>query len=183
MRAAGWNRTRYCGSGIRRAAALALALVVAAALPACRVAVERARQEFAVERLDEVARLGSAGAAVTIRVRNDSRRSLRLDEVCVDLYLAGGRAAVWQLHEPVRIPRRTTADYRTRWRLECDDPMAYYALERKIRSGQTDRIEAALSVRGRAGVVRVNFLTERMPLSDFLNTFGATLEDLEHFFE
>lgn len=171
------------GSVFRRAAVVALAVVAAVVLPSCRGAVERARQEVAVEQICEVVRRGSAGATVTLRLRNDSRRTLRLDEVRLDLYLSGGLAAVWQLHEPVRIPRRTTADYRTLWRLKSDDPMAYYALERKIRGGEADRIEVAASVRGRAGAVRINFSSERMPLSDFLNTFGATLEDLENFFE
>lgn len=177
MRAAG------CGGAIRRAAVAVLAVVVAAVLPSCRGAVERAWQEMAVEQVVEVVRRGSAGAAVTLRLRNDSRHTLRLNEVRLDLYLAGARVAEWRLHEPVRIPDRTTADYRTLWRLSSDDPMAYYALERKIRGGEADRIEVEALVRGRAGVARINFSTERMPLSDFLNTFGATIEELENFFE
>lgn len=171
------------GAVFRRAATVVLAVVVAVLMPSCRGAVERASQQVAVEQVCEVVRRGSAGATVTLRLRNDSPRTIRLNEVRLDLYLAGGRAAVWQLHEPLRIPRRTTADYRTLWRLKSDDPMAYYALERKIRRGEADRIEVEALLRGRAGVVPLNFSAERVPLSDFLNTFGVTLEDFENFFE
>lgn len=169
---------------MRRLAAVAVAAVVVLGVASCSGAVERARREVAVEQVVDAARRGSAGAVVTLRIRNDSRRNLRVDDLRVELYLAGGRAAVWQLHEPLNIPRRTSADLRTLWRLRSDDPMAWYALERRIRSGEIASIEVAAegSVRV-AWWKKVKFSSERVPLSDFLNTFGATIDDLEKFLE
>lgn len=166
-----------------RAAAALLLLAVVLGMPSCRRAAERARRDIAVERIVEVARLGSAGAVVTLHVRNDSRRTLRLDEARFELFLAGGLAAEFRLHEPVRVAARTTADCRTVWRVRTEDPMAYYALQRKIRAGETARIEVSAHVAGRGGGFPVKFSCERMPLSEFLNTFGATIEDLENFLE
>lgn len=165
-----------------RRVVVVVAAVVALGAASCSGAVERARREVAVEQVVDAERRGSAGAVVTLRVRNDSRRNLRVDDLRVELYLAGGRAAVWQLHEPLGIPRRTTADLRTLWRLRSDDPMAWYALERRIRSGEIASIEVAAegSVRV-AWWKKVKFSSERVPLSDFLNTFGATIDDLEKF--
>lgn len=171
------------GSFFRRAALPVLAALAALAFPSCRGAVERAARDIAIEGVGEVARLGSAGAAVTLRVRNDSPRNVRLDDACLELYLAGGRAAEWRLHEPVRVPDRTTLDCRTVWRLRSEDPMAYYALGRRLRNGEIDRIEVSARAVGHVGGLRVKFSRERMPLSDFLNTFGVTIEQIENFLE
>lgn len=167
----------------RRMCVAVLVLAVTLGLPSCRRAVERAQRDIAVERVVEVARLGSAGAAVTLRVRNDSRRTLRLDEARFGLYLAGGLAAEFLLHEPVRVEPRTTTDCRSIWRVKVEDPMAYYALQRRIRAGAGDRIEISVRITGRGGGVPVKISRERMPLSEFLNTFGVTIEDLENFLE
>lgn len=172
-------RATYAG----RVCAAVLALAVLLPLPSCRRAVERARRDVAVERIVEVARLGSAGAVVTLHVRNDSRRTLRLDAARFELFLAGGRAAELRLHEPVRIPGHTTADCRTVWRLRVEDPGAYYALGRKIRAGELDRISVTVQAEGRGGGIPVKISRERMPLSEFLNTFGATIGDIENFLE
>ena len=91
--------------------------------------------------------------------------------------------AEFRLHEPVRIPERTTVDCRSLWRLRTEDPMAYYALGRRLRSGDTERIGISAHIEGRSGRYPVNFSCQRMPVSDFLNTFGLSIKDIENFLE
>ena len=42
-----------------------------------------------------------------------------------------------------------------------------------------ERIGIRYDLRGRGGAVPVNISAEMMPLSDFLNTFGLTIEDVK----
>lgn len=149
----------------------------------CRRAVERAQRNIRVEAVEQVERQGSVGAVVTLRVKNDTRYKLRLNAARFDVYLGGGHVVSVLLRERVEVPRRTTDRYRTLWRLKVSDPMAFYALGRKIRSGDLSQVAIAYAIEGRGGPAPVKISGERMPMSDFLNTFGLTIQDIEIYFE
>jgi DNA-nicking Smr family endonuclease len=52
-------------------------------------------------------------------------------------------------------------------------------LARKVKSGDLSQVEVSYAVEGRGGPAPVKISRERMPLSDFLNTFGLTIEDVK----
>ena len=54
-----------------------------------------------------------------------------------------------------------------------------YVLARKVKSGDLSQVEVSYAVEGRGGPAPVKISRERMPLSDFLNTFGLTIEDVK----
>ena len=45
--------------------------------------------------------------------------------------------------------------------------------------GTSRQVEVSYAVEGRGGPAPVKISRERMPLSDFLNTFGLTIEDVK----
>ena len=45
--------------------------------------------------------------------------------------------------------------------------------------GDLSQVEVSYAVEGRGGPAPVKISRERMPLSDFLNTFGLTIEDVK----
>ena len=100
------------------------------------------------------------------------------------LYLAKNQrdrlAAGRMLREPVEVPRRTTGSFRTLWRVKISDPLALYVLLRKVEAGDLSQVGIAYALEGRGGPAPVKISRDRMPLSDFLNTFGLTLQDVKN---
>ncbi len=161
-----------------RCLAVAILLTVAVS---CRQAVEQARHEIGIETVERIERRGSAGAVAVLRVRNDSERTLVLRHARIGVSYGGAPVCELELRDPVRVPRRTTGSVTTLWRLRADNPMALYVLERRIREGDLERIGIRYDLRGRGGAVPVNISAEMMPLSDFLNTFGLSADDLKNY--
>ena len=147
---------------IQRYSVYVLLLAVAVSVSSCRRAVEKARRNIRFEGIEKVERQGLTGAEVVVRVMNDTGYKLVLDAA-----------------EAVEVPRRTTDSFRTLWRLKISDPLALYVLARKVRSGDLSQVEVSYAVEGRGGPAPVKISRERMPLSDFLNTFGLTIEDVK----
>ena len=156
-----------------------LLLAVAVSLSSCRRAVEKARRNIRFEGIERVERQGLTGAEVVVRVMNDTGYKLVLDAAEMGVYYAGGRVGTVVLREAVEVPRRTTDSFRTLWQLKISDPLALYVLARKVKSGDLSQVEVSYAVEGRGGPAPVKISRERMPLSDFLNTFGLTIEDVK----
>ena len=158
---------------IQRYSVYVLLLAVAVSLSSCRRAVEKARRNIRFEGIERVERQGLTGAEVVVRVMNDTGYKLVLDAAEMGVYYAGGRVGT------VEVPRRTTDSFRTLWQLKISDPLALYVLARKVKSGDLSQVEVSYAVEGRGGPAPVKISRERMPLSDFLNTFGLTIEDVK----
>ena len=135
---------------IQRYSVYVLLLAVAVSLSSCRRAVEKARRNIRFEGIERVERQGLTGRVGTVVLR-----------------------------EAVEVPRRTTDSFRTLWQLKISDPLALYVLARKVKSGDLSQVEVSYAVEGRGGPAPVKISRERMPLSDFLNTFGLTIEDVK----
>lgn len=147
----------------------------------CRRAVERAKRNIRIEAVEKVERIGISGAEVVVRVDNGSRYNLALTAAEFGLYYADARVGTIVLMQPVEVPRRTNLAVTTRWRLKISDPLALYLLARKASGGEWDQIAVSCSVEGRGGPAPVKFSREKMPLSDFLNTFGVSIRDIENY--
>ena len=159
---------------------LAAAILLTAAV-SCRQAVEQARHEIGIETVERIERRGLAGAVAVLRVRNDSERTLVLRHARIGVSYGGAPVCELELRDPVRVPRRTTGSVTTLWRVRADDPMALYVLERRIREGDLERIGIRYDLRGRGGAVSVNISGKMTSLSDFLNTFGLSEDDLKNY--
>ncbi len=156
-------------------------LLALAPLSSCRRAVEKARKNIRIEAVEKVERQGLTGAEVVVRVMNDTGHKLQLDQVRLEIYYATDKVATILLREPVEVQRRTVGSLSTRWILKISDPLALYVLVRKIDSGEIGQVAVSYSVAGRGGPMPVNISRQMMPLSDFLNIFGVTLEEVKNY--
>ena len=111
---------------------------------------------------------------------NNTGYKLQLETAEIDVYYADGRVGTVVLREPVEVPRRTTGSFRTLWRVKISDPLALYVLLRKVEAGDLSQVGIAYALEGRGGPAPVKISRDRMPLSDFLNTFGLTLQDVKN---
>ena len=146
----------------------------------CRKAVEKAQRNIRFEGIEKIERQGLTGAEMVVRVMNDTGYKLQLNMAEIDIYYSESRVGTIVLREPVEVPRRTTDSFRTLWRLKISDPMALYMLLRKVEAGDLSQVGVAYALEGRGGPAPVKISRDRMPLSDFLNTFGLTLQDVKN---
>ena len=158
-----------------------LLLAAAVSATSCRRAVEKAQRNIRFEGIEKIERQGLTGAEMVVRVMNNTGYKLQLGMAEIDIYYAGGRVGTIVLREPVEVPRRTTGSFRTLWRVKISDPLALYVLLRKVEAGDLSQIGVAYALEGRGGPAPVKISHDRMPLSEFLNTFGLSADDLKNY--
>ena len=158
-----------------------LLLAVALTAGSCRRAVERVQRKIRLEAVEQIERQGVTGARVVVRVKNDSRYNLALSSAELGLYYGNACVGWIVLSEPVALARRTTKPIVTSWRLKISDPLSLYLLARSVKKGDYAQVGISCAVEGRGGPAPVKFSLEKMPLSEFLNTFGLTIQDVENY--
>lgn len=156
-------------------------MLVAAVLPmsSCRRAAEKARRNIRIEAVESVERRGQGGFEIVLRVMNNTGYKLELESAAFEILYAAKRVGSVTLRESVEVPKRTTQSVATQWQLRISDPLALYIMARKINAGDISQVSISLDVKGRGGPAQVNISRERVPLSEFLSTFGLTLNDIK----
>lgn len=158
-----------------------LLLSVTLPMTSCRRAVEKARRNIRLEAVEKVERQGLTGAEVALRVKNGTGYKLVLGAARLEVFYAGDRVVSVLLREGVEVPRRVTASIPTRWQLKISDPLALYMLLKKVQADDISRVAVSYALEGRAGPAPVKISHEKMPLSDFLNIFGVTFQDVKSY--
>lgn len=177
---AGRRRVALRG-GARTVVRWALMTAVVLSTGSCRRAVERAQRNIRFQGVERVERQGLTGAAVDVRVTNDTGYKLVLKSAQIGVYYAGSKVGTVLLREGVEVPRRTTGSVRTLWRLKISDPLALYVLVRKVQAGDLSRVTFSYDVEGRGGPAPVRISRDDVPVSEFLRTFGLTVEDIKKY--
>lgn len=147
-------------------------------MTSCRGVKERMREKIRFERVVEVRPSGLTGLEIDVAVSNDSGHQLRLDEAHATLFYRESEVGTMRLAEPVELERRTAATLTTRWLLDLKNPLAALAVVAKIGQQDLSQLRVSLVLNGRGGPMPVTILREKIPLSDFLNTFGVEATDL-----
>ena len=159
---------------LKRLHILCLALLAAATLGGCHRYL--AREVRIVPK--DVETYGSAGADVTLNVANRGGRPLRFEAAALSLAYDGGEVLRATLRDTVTVASGWEGDVRMRCRLRVPDRAALYAVQRKLQRAETQRMTVSFALRLRVGDAVKKIGRRRMPLSDFLNTFGLRPEDL-----
>lgn len=168
---------------MKKTGLLVLVAALCIVLPSCRRMAEKTREKIRVEAVERVEPQGFSGIEVVVRVVNDTRYRLLLERASFDLYAGANCVCGAVLAEPAEVARRTTASVATQWRLRIVDPLALYALVRRVRRNDLEQVNVSFSVEGHGGPASVNFSREKMPLSEFLNIFDLDLRELKNYFE
>ena len=159
---------------LKRLHILCLALLAAATLSGCHRYL--AREVRIVPK--DIETYGSAGADVTLHVANRGGRPLRFEAAALSLAYDGGEVLRATLRDTVTGASGWEGDVRMRCRLRVPDRAALYAVQRKLQRAETQRMTVSFALRLRVGDAVKKIGRRRMPLSDFLNTFGLRPEDL-----
>lgn len=166
---------------LRTLAARLLPLLLLFTLTSCRKAVERAAEKVRFAGIEKVDIQGLTGAEITVRIDNGTAHKLRLEEALATFYYASGRVATLTLVRPAEAPARAESSVVTEWKARIADPLALYAAARALKNNDLSKIAVSIEAKGHGGPAPVNISREMVPLQDFLNTFGVTLDDLKKY--
>ena len=172
-----------CGRTLGRMLFCILLLGVVLPLGSCRRMAEKAQRNIRLEAVEKARRQGLSGAEIVLRIKNGTGHKLKLEKASLTVYYAGGVVTKVALREPAEAPRRATASVTTLWRIRTSDPMALHVMTKKIREDDISKIGVSFAVEGRGGPARVKISREMMPLSEFLNIFGLSLNDVKNYLE
>lgn len=160
---------------------LPVLLLLVLTMGSCRRAAENAARKIRLEAVEKIEPKGLTGAEVTLRIANGTKHKLALTKAAFALHYKESKAVSIRLHESIEIGKLTTESIVTRWRLHIDDPLAVLLLGRDLRADDLSQIRISYAIEGRGGPASVNIARENVPLSDFLNIFGLTLQDVKQY--
>jgi len=147
------------------------------------------RRKIRIEGVESVERHAWTGADITLRMRNDSRRDLRMDSCTVHVFRtdAGRTDRMYigslELRGGAGIDRRTESPVRLRMKMRMESPAAAQALWRRLADGETDGISILLEAKVRAGSRERRISTGILSLSSILNTFGVSDDEFSLYFQ
>jgi len=158
-------------------------LMFAATLPlgSCRRAVEKAAKKIRVEAVEKVERQGLSGVRVTVRIANGTVHRLVLKSAAVDICYGTAPAASLVLKDQVAIDGNATQSVTTDWQVKISDLLVFYALTRKVIADDISQVFVTVAADGRGGPVPMNIARERIPLSEILDNFGLSLQDVKNY--
>ncbi len=157
---------------------LFVCLLISLLLVSCKGAVERAQQNFRIGRVESVERQGLRGAKVSLQVCNSTGHKVVFKEIGFTVYSAGTRMADISLRARVEVPRGTNGSIVSLWRTDFADPLAGDVLLRKLRQNDLGQTVVSYIVKARAGMIPIEIRQGMMPMSDFLNNFGLSLDEI-----
>lgn len=165
----------------RRAAMWAFCALFCVGAASCRRVVEKARDKIRVEQIERVAMHGTSGCDVVLRLRNDTGYKLSLESASIDLFYGSSRVVTLLLQEPVEVPRRCVQSVATRWKWRIADPLALYALFRRVQRDDVSDIAVSYAATGRGGPAPFAVARERVPLHEILEAFGLEAQEVKDY--
>lgn len=154
-------------------------LLLAVSLASCSGMARRARHKIGVEGIERVVPRGVSGFGLRLKVRNETGWRLVVKRAEFDLYYGAQKIARVELRDKIVVRRKTLGGVNSEWQIRTSDAMTYAIVARKIRRGEIEKIRIAYHIRGRGGIIPIEFSGEMMPLSKFLNIFGGSIDELK----
>lgn len=163
---------------------LILMLLVAAGLlmSSCSNTMQKMRRKVKLEGIEEVRPTSLSSIRIDFRIMNQTAYNLHLKDAVAHLYYRDNCIGTMRLKERVEVPKRTVSEvFPTDWAVEIGNPLSLLPILGKVRGGDLSELWVDLELEGRGGPVPVNLSREKMPLSDFLRTFGVDPNNLMNF--
>ncbi|MCC8034408.1 MAG: hypothetical protein LIO77_00540 [Rikenellaceae bacterium] len=113
---------------------------------------------------------------VTVRVRNDSRKNIRITEGRFTLASPSGRIGEVMLTDRIDIPKRSETSITLPIRIKISNPLAAASLAAGG-GAAADRLTVTGEATVKAGAMKKKFAFDNAPFSRFLTIFGADRTD------
>lgn len=162
---------------------LQLTLLLALTLPlgSCRKAVQKTASKIRLEAVERITPRGLSALEAVLRIDNGTSHRLTLERAVLTLHYQQSGVLTLTLHEGCSIEKHTTESIVTRWKMQFGDPLGLMLLAGAVRAGDASQISVSCQIGGRGGPARINLDRQMVPLSEFLRTFGVSMEDLNQY--
>lgn len=148
----------------------------------CSGTVQKMRRKVKLEGIEDVRPTSLSSVRIDFRIMNQTAYNLHLKDAVAHLYYRDNCIGTMRLKERVEVPKRTASEvFPTDWAVEIGNPLSLIPILGKVRSGDLSELWVDLELEGRGGPVPVNLSREKMPLSDFLRTFGVDTDNMMTF--
>lgn len=159
-----------------------LLVLFALSLGSCSGTVQKMRRKVKLEGIEDVRPTSLSSVRIDFRIMNQTAYNLHLKDAVAHLYYRDNCIGTMRLKERVEVPKRTASEvFPTDWAVEIGNPLSLIPILGKVRSGDLSELWVDLELEGRGGPVPVNLSREKMPLSDFLRTFGVDTDNMMNF--
>ncbi|MDO4758066.1 MAG: hypothetical protein Q4A18_02235 [Rikenellaceae bacterium] len=143
-------------------------------LGSCSKSISKMRQKVALQGIEDVRVVSLSSVQIDFRIQNETAYNLHLKDAVAHLYYRDEVIGTMTLRDRVEVPRKTKSEvFSTMWNVDLGNPLKLLPILGKVRSGDLSELWVNLELEGRGGPVPVNLSRQKMPLSDFLRTFGV----------
>ncbi len=153
-------------------------ILLALTFGSCRRMAEEAIQKIRIEAVEDFRLIGLTNAEMGLRIANDTRHNIKLNEAELTIHYKERPVITLQLQGGIKINKRTTETIATRWKLKAE-VLAIMLVARDIRNDDPSQIRVSFRIEGHSGLVGFDISQEKMPLSEFLPTFGLTWQEFK----
>lgn len=151
-------------------------------LSSCTKMVDRVadnvRTNVRVESVENISINGFSTVDMVLKVANNSKYKLALDNAALTLFYGGSRVGEVILQEGIDLPKGATTRLSFKFRFKVSNPLTLLAMTREFKERRLDNMQVSFNVSGKGGGVPVRFSGEMVPLSQFIATFGTSIDDL-----
>lgn len=132
------------------------------------------------EKIEGFLRTGLLSGELTVRVSNDTRYTITVEDAVATLRYAGSRVGALVLLEAVAIPKRATSSLTVPIEAEIGNPLAIYGVWNKVLRGELSEITVSVEATLAAGIVRRRIVKNDIPLGALLDAAGITADDIRN---
>lgn len=151
-------------------------------LGSCSNMARKMSRKVKLEGVENVQLISLSQLRIDFRIMNQTAYKLQLEDAEASLYYRDVCIGTMHLKECVEVPKRTESELvETYWAVEVGNPLTLLPLVGKLRKGDLSEMWVELEVKGHGGPAPVNLSYKKMPLSEFLRTFGVDPSELMNF--
>ena len=137
-------------------------------------------EKLKVEKIEGFTRTGLLSGDLTVRICNDTRYALTVENGTATLCYSGSKVGALALREAVTIPKRATTSVRVPLEVHIGNPLAMYGAWNKVQRGELSDMTVSVEATLAAGIVKRNVVKNDIPLGVLLDMAGVTAEDIRN---
>jgi len=121
----------------------------------------------------------SSGMNLYVSIDNGINHNIVVKSCTAVVSRDGAEIMRIELRDRVVVPKRSVSEVLLPLRFRADNSMSILVLLRRILDGRIDDLTVSLDVRCRVSVVSKTFSKQNIAMSEFLDTFGVTIDDVK----
>lgn len=152
--------------------------VVCLVMMSCHEAINDAQHQIQIEGIEQVRQRGLSVLDLTLKISNKTDYRLVVKSLTFSLTTSESPFLTAELTDKLKVEKQFVGEVKCRFRLRNANRMAVYAWVRKVRRGKMPPTYISFSLRGRGGLLPVKISREKCEVSEFLNIFGLSKDDV-----